>query len=116
MSTTLTTARTAAERLASEIQDRDLAGLMPPEIRYHTRMQQLIDEACSTILDPSADDELACGCASDLVKLLLSFSENDILFERVDKKSVSVLLRQVKIRSALEAAAIELDAVKEVLA
>lgn len=111
-----TTARTAAVRLAREIQDSDLAGLMPEEIREHTRMQQLIQQVCGTILDERAPDELVCGCADESVKLLLSFSREGFLFERNDgTQRVGALLRKVKIRSALEAAAIELVDVREVL-
>jgi hypothetical protein len=117
LTSTLTTARAASERLAREIQDRDLAGLMPAEIRDHTRMQQLIEQACGTILDPRAPDELVCGCAQDLVQLLLSFSKDGILFERpAGKQRVNVLLRKIKIGTALEAAAIELAPLREVLA
>jgi hypothetical protein len=115
--TTLTNARQAAERLAREIQLRDLAGLMPVEIREHTRIQQLIERACETILDPRAPDELVCGCATDLVELLLGFSRDRILFDRTEgKKTIAFLLRKIKIGTALEAAAIELNKVREVLA
>lgn len=111
-----TTARTAAVRLAREIEERDLAGLIPEEIRGNTRMRQLIETACGAILDQRAPDELVCGCAGDLVKLLLSFSREGILFERNDgTQRVGALLRKVKIRCALEAAAIELVDVREVL-
>lgn len=80
-------------------------------------MQQLIEQACATILDERAPDELACGCAGDLVDLLLSFSRDRILFERpAGKQAIAVLLRKVKISTALEAAAIELRQVQEVLA
>lgn len=117
MSATLTPAREAAQRLAREIQDRDLARLMPVEIREHTRMQQLIERACETILDPRAPNELVCGCACDLVDLLLSFSRDGILFDRPQgKQSIAFLLRKIKIGTALESAAIELNQAREVLA
>lgn len=117
MSSTLTTVRQAAERLAREIQLRDLAALMPQEIREHTRMQQLIERACETILDERAPDALVRGCACDLVDLLLSFSRDRILFDQGDgKKTIAFLLRKIKIGTALEAAAIELHQVREVLA
>lgn len=112
----LTPAREAAQRLAREIQDRDMAGLMPVDIREHTRMQQLIERACETILDPRAPDDLVCGCAADLVKLLSSFDEDGILFDRpAGSQPIRVLLRKVHIRAALRAAAAELDKVAEVL-
>lgn len=115
--TTMTTARAAAERLAREIQLRDLAGLMPEEIREHTRMQHLIKTACTTILDERAPDELVCGSAADLVKLLLGFSRDGVLFDRpAGKQRIAIMLRKVKIGTALEAAAVELHQVLEVLA
>ncbi len=111
-----TTARAAAVRLAREIRQRDLAGLMPEEIKNNTRMQQLIEQASGTILDDRAPDGLVRGCADDLVKLLLRFSREGIFFERpAGKQSIGVMLRKVKIRSSLEAAAIELADVPEVL-
>lgn len=116
MSTTLTTARQAAERLAREIQDRDLPGLMPTEIREHTRIQQLIEQARETILDPRAPDQLVCGCAADLVKLLTSFDRDEILFERpASPQPVRILLRKFLIRIPLRAAERELGQVREVM-
>lgn len=105
---TLTTARAAAERLAREIQDRDLAGLMPTEIREHTRMQQLIEQACDTILDECAPDTLVCGCADDLVGLLISFDRDGILFDRSKPERLPRLLRRLQIHGALTAAAHQL--------
>lgn len=116
MSTTLTNARQAVEHLARAITHHDLVGLMPQEIREHTRMQQLIAQASETIIDERAPDELACGCASDLVKLLESFDQEGILFERLAHERVPRLLRKIHIRAALRAAARELDQVREVLA
>lgn len=116
MSTTLTTARQAAERLAREIQLRDLEALMPQEIREHTRIQQLIERACETILDERAPDELVRGCAADLVDLLLGFSRDRILFDQRGEKTIAFLLRKIKVGTALEAAAVELNKVREVLA
>lgn len=116
MSTTnLTPFRLAVEHLARSIDHHDLAGLMPPEIREHTRMHQLIEQACATIMDDRAPDELICGCATDLVKLLKCFQQEGILFERVARERVPRLLRKIHIRSALRAAARELDLVREVL-
>lgn len=88
----LAASRQTVEHLARSIEHHDLVGLMPADIRENPRMHQLIERACETMLDERAPDELACGCAADLVRLL----EN--------------------IRAALRAAARELDLVREVLA
>lgn len=116
MSVALTTARLAVEHLARSIDQHDLVGLMPEEIRENTRMQQLIERACETILGVRAPDRLVFGCADDLVKLLESFQQEGILFERLAHERVPRLLRRIHIRAALRAAARELHQVREVLA
>ncbi len=90
MSATLTTARQAVEHLARAIAHHDLDGRAP--------------------------DELACGCASDLVKLLESFDQEGILFERLTHERVPCLLRKIHIRAALRMASRELELVRGVLA
>lgn len=115
MSNAMTIARQAAEHLARAIQHHNLVDLMYEEIRENTRMQQLIDQACVTILDERAPDELACGCALDLVDLLESFQREGMLFERLPRERVPRMLSKIHIRAALRAAVVQLGQVREVL-
>lgn len=116
MSAAMTTARQAAEHLAWAIQYHNLVDLMYVEIRENTRMQQMIEQACETILDERAPDELACGCGLDLVELLESFQREGMLFERQPQERVPRMLRKIHIHAALRAAVVQLDQVREVLA
>ena len=78
-------------------------------------MEQLIEQSCATILDEGAPDELVCGCAWDLIKMLDTFELEGMLFDRLAHERVPRLLRKIHIRAAVRAAAGELHQVREVL-
>lgn len=113
---TMTTARAAAEHLSREIRLRDLADLMPRAVYTRTKMPLLIEQACSTILDTRAPDELVCGCALEFIDLIDSFDSDGMLFELERDESASRMLRKRQIRAALRAAQQALEQVRGGLA